>query len=149
MSSSPTDPAVILAGIREETRFELQLLHERVNTLLAAEAFLTIAYTATMNSKGTWAAVVAPVLAVLGLLLAALAWPGVSITADLVMQWTYQIGDLIERHPEARTRWSTGSQDRRVREAGQRRSLLLFRFAPPTFLGVWVILLICALVLRS
>lgn len=149
MSNPPIDPAAVLNNIREETRFELQLLHERVNTLLAAEAFLTIAYTATMNSKGTWAAIVAPVLAGLGLLLAALAWPGVSITAHLVMQWTYQVGDLIERHPEAQTPWSTGQQDRRTREAGQRRSLLLFRFAPPTFLGVWVILLICSLVWRN
>lgn len=139
----------MLAGIREETRVELQLLHERVNTLLAAEAFLTIAYTATMNSKGTWAAFVAPVLAVLGLLLAALAWPGVSMTAHLVMRWTYQVGDLIQRHPEAQTVRSGAQGDRRTREASQRRSLLLFRFAPPIFLGVWVIVLICSLVLRS
>ena len=106
VSNAPVDPAVLLEGIRDETRFELQLLHERVNTLLAAEAFLTIAYTATMNSKGTWAAVVAPVLAVLGLLLAGLAWPGVRTTANLVMQWTYQVGDLIQRYPQARPAWS-------------------------------------------
>ncbi len=139
----------MLAEIRRETRFELQLLHERVNTLLAAEAFLTIAYTAAMSSRGTWAAVVAPVLAVLGLLLAALAWPGVRMTAQLVMQWTYQVGDLIERYPQAQTSWSADHQDRRTREAGQLRSLLLFRFAPPIFLSVWVILLICSLVLRG
>src|ERR1700709_922388 len=145
----PTDPAALLAGIREETRFELKLLHERVNTLLAAEAFLTIAYTATMNSRGAWAAVVAPVLAVLGLLLAGLAWPGIRTTADLVMQWTYQVGDLIERYPQARPAWSTGPDARRARETGQRRSLLLFRFAAPTFVCVWIILLFCSLVLRS
>ncbi len=149
MSPPPFDPASQLVGIREETRFELNLLHERVNTLLAAEAFLTIAYTATMNSPGTWAAVVAPVLAVLGLLLAALAWPGVTTTARLVMKWTYQVGDLLEQHPQAAVPWSDGHEDRRTRETGQRRSLLLFRFAPPTFLGVWVILLICSLVLRG
>ena len=149
VSNAPVDPAVLLEGIRDETRFELQLLHERVNTLLAAEAFLTIAYTATMNSKGTWAAIVAPVLAVLGLLLAGLAWPGVRTTANLVMQWTYQVGDLIQRYPQARPAWSAGQEDRQARETGQRRSLLLFRFAPPTFLGVWLVLLICSLALRS
>lgn len=149
MSHSPVDPAAQLAGIREETRFELQLLHERVNTLLAAEAFLTIAYTTTMNSQGGWAVVVAPVLAVLGLLLAALAWPGVSTTAHLVMQWTYQVGDLLEQHPQAGAPGPGGHPDRRTRETGQRRSLLLFRFAPPTFLSVWVILLVCSLVLRN
>ena len=36
--------------MRVETRSELGLLHERVNALLAAEAFLTIAYTAAMSS---------------------------------------------------------------------------------------------------
>ncbi len=103
MTNPPPDLAVLLAGIREQTRFELQLLHERVNTLLAAEAFLTIAYTATMNSAGSWAAVVAPILAGLGLLLAALAWPGVNTTARLVMHWTYQIGNLEEQHPEVQS----------------------------------------------
>ena len=149
MNAPSADPAALLAGIREETRFELKLLHERVNTLLAAEAFLTIAYTATMNSVGTWAAVVAPVLAGLGLLLAALAWPGVSSTARLVMQWTYEIGDLIERAPRAQVPWTSGPEDRRRREQGQQRSLLLFRFAPPTFLIVWIVLFVCALVLRN
>ncbi len=151
MTNPPPDLAVLLAGIREQTRFELQLLHERVNTLLAAEAFLTIAYTATMNSAGSWAAVVAPILAGLGLLLAALAWPGVNTTARLVMHWTYQIGNLEEQHPEVQSASpiSWGLQDRRFREAGQRRSLLLFRFSPPTFLIVWVVLLVCSLVLRN
>lgn len=71
------------------------------------------------------------------------------MTAHLVMRWTYQVGDLIQRHPEAQTVWSGAQGDRRTREAGQRRSLLLFRFAPPIFLGVWVIVLICSLVQRS
>ena len=149
MTGPGNDPAIGLAAIREETRFELRLLHERVNTLLAAEAFLTIAYTATMNSAGPWAAVVAPVLAVLGLVLAALAWPGVNTTARLVMQWTLQVGDLLERHPEAQPSWSTTQDDRRSRESGQRRSLLLFRFSPPIFLLVWVVLLVCSLALRN
>ena len=102
-----------------------------------------------MNSPGQWAAVVAPVLAVLGSFLAAVAWPGVSTTARLVMQWTHQIGDLLEVHPQAALPGPYGHDDRRARETGQRRSLLLFRFAPPTFLAVWIILLACSLLLRN
>ena len=35
-----------------EWGFEIRWLHERVNALLAAEAFLTIAFTAAMSSDG-------------------------------------------------------------------------------------------------
>ena len=77
-----------LTLIRAELRFELGLLHERVNALVAAEAFLTIAYTTAMSNGARWGAVfstiVAPILAVLGLLLALLAWPGVATTVQLV-----------------------------------------------------------------
>lgn len=149
MSGPPVDPADQLASLRDETRFELELLHQRVNTLLAAEAFLTIAYTGTMNSQGAWAAVVAPVLAVLGLLLAGLAWPGVSATANLVMLWTRHVGDILERHPQAQAPWSADHVDQRRREGDQRRSLLLFRCAAPTFGVVWIVLLVCSLVLRT
>ncbi|NAZ86357.1 hypothetical protein [Kineococcus indalonis] len=62
--------------ILAEVGSEIRWLHERVNALLAAEAFLTIAFTAAMSSDGAWARVVAPVLALLGLVLAAVAWPG-------------------------------------------------------------------------
>ncbi len=63
-----------LASIRSELRFELGLLHDRVNALLAAEAFLVIGYTAAMSNAAPWgaafSAAVAPILSVLGLLLA-------------------------------------------------------------------------------
>ena len=81
-----------LTLIRAELRFELGLLHDRVNALLAAEAFLTIAYTAAMSNSAPWsrpfAMVVAPALSLLGLLLALLARPGVTTTARLVLDWT-------------------------------------------------------------
>jgi len=44
-----------LALVRAEIRFEIDLLHQRVNALIAAEAFLTIAYTAAMSNGATWA----------------------------------------------------------------------------------------------
>lgn len=140
VSSPPVDPVTTLASIREQARFELELLHQRVNTLLAAEAFLTIAYTATMNSQGAWAAVVAPVLAVLGLLLAGFAWPGVSATAGLVMLWTRHVGDILEQHPQTRALWSAVQVERSRREGDQRRSLLLFRCVAPIFAVVWIVL---------
>lgn len=53
LGASAPDPAADgrrLVVVRDETRFELALLHDRVNALLAAEAFLTIAFTAAMSN---------------------------------------------------------------------------------------------------
>lgn len=134
------DPRQQLEAIREATRFELGLLHDRVNALLTAQTFLTIAFTATMAAEGTWAAVVAPTLSTLGLLLAVLAWPAVNATARLVITWTSLSGDLLDQHPEAHPVWLDAHADRRRRETDQRKSLLFFRAAPPLFTVVWVVL---------
>lgn len=141
-----------LALVREETRTELGLLHERVNALLAAEAFLTIAYTAAMSNGAEWgrtfALVAAPVLAVLGLLLALLALPGVATTARIILAGTALQEDLYTRLP------ATGDVRRGVamRPAGvrdQRRGLVFFRAVPVLFAVVWVVLLALALALLS
>ena len=138
-------PRELVETILAEARFEVGLLHERVNALLAAEAFLTIAYTAAMASDGTWALVVAPVLAVLGLALAAMSWPGVRATAHLVHLWTARLGAVLAEHPDARRGWAPEWEDRRRREADQRRSAWFFQAVPVTFALVWVVLLVVAL----
>ena len=70
-----------LTFIREETRFELGVMHDRINTLISAEAFLTIAFTMAMGNAGGHAGPVfkmlAPLLSLIGLILAGLAWPGI------------------------------------------------------------------------
>ena len=128
-----------LAEVRDATRFELGLLHQRVEALLAAEAFLTIAYTAALANGATWgrtfAVVAGPVLAVLGLLLAALAWPGVRATARIVLEQTARSDRLTPARPPA--------------TADQRCSLLFFRAVPPLFCVVWVVLGVLAVVLVS
>lgn len=88
-----------MAFIRDETRFEIGLLHDRVNALIAAEAFLTIAFTAAMSTGAPWGAVVSPILSVLGLLLALLAWPGIRATVEITLGWTARQIELLERNP--------------------------------------------------
>jgi hypothetical protein len=136
-------------AMRAETRTELELLHQRVNTVLAAEAFLTIAYTASMGSQGRWATVTAPVLAGLGLLLALLAWPGVRTTAGLVSLWTRRVGELLESVAAPVDDLPDTLLDRRRNERSQRQSLLLFRCVPPVFGIVWTVLLVVSLTLRG
>jgi hypothetical protein len=148
------DDAERLTLIRAELRFELGLLHDRVNALLAAEAFLTIAYTAAMSNSASWsrpfAMVVAPTLSLLGLLLALLARPGVSTTARVVLAWTEDQEELLTREAERAAR--AGERPFRVPGVGdlqvaQRRSLLFFRAVPAVFAVVWAALTVVALVL--
>ena len=138
-------PAEQVETILGEARFEIGLLHERVTALLTAEAFLTIAYTAAMAGDGTWALVVAPVLAVLGLALAAVSWPGVRATARLVHLWTARLGAVLAEHPDARRGWAPQWEDRRRREVDQRRSAWFFQAVPVAFALAWVVMLVVAL----
>lgn len=144
-----------LAFIREETRFELGLLHDRVNALLSAEAFLTIAYTGAMSNGAPWGArfseVVSPILAVLGLLLALLAWPGIDATAKIVLGWSERQIEMVERNPDLTTSvWAMAIRQRGGRSADptQWRSMLFFRTVPGLFALVWAVLTVVALVLH-
>lgn len=155
MSTPSPDPgadAARLAAVRDETRSELGLLHDRVNALLAAEAFLTIAYTAAMSNGTAWgptfAAVGAPVLAVLGLLLAVLALPGVATTTRIVLAQTALQDELFARLAGASDAYH-GRPGRPPAVADQRRGMLFFRAVPVLFAVVWVVLLVLALVLVS
>ena len=143
-----------LAFIRDQTRFELGLLHDRVNALVAAESFLAIAFTTAMGNATAWgvsfARVVSPVLAVLGLLLALLAWPGIDATVRIILRWTARQDALLARHTAlGSTRWGQAAQGRDSRGDGpdQRRSMLFFRAVPGLFVLVWLALTVVALVL--
>jgi hypothetical protein len=154
----PDDPSPLpyLAFIREEIRFELGLLHDRVNALLAAEAFLTIAYTAAMSNGTPWGStfsrIVSPILALLGLLLALLAWPGVDATVKLVLQLTARERRLFDDNPSlfgtvpGSLVTSSGNQDQL--ESVQRRSMLFFRAVPVLFIAVWVALTVVAVAIK-
>ena len=142
-----------LATVRDEIRFELELLHQRTNALLAAEAFLTIAYTAALSNGAPWgrafAVVAGPVLAVLGLLLALLAWPGVQTTARIVLDATRHLDRLVADLSDASGAGARTSGYRLATSADQRRSLRFFRAVPPLFCLVWATLVVLALVVLS
>ena len=152
-ASDPAADEARLVIVRDEIRFELGLLHDRVNALLAAEAFLTIAYTAAMSNGAAWgkhfAAVAAPVLAVLGLLLAGLALPGVTATTRIVLAQTERQEELVERLPGSALGGFHGATGRGSALRDQRRSLLFFRTVPPLFGTVWIVLLVLTIVLLA
>ena len=157
--TTPDDPSVDaarrLAFIREEVRFEIGLLHTRVNALISAEAFLTIAYAAAMaNANPRWgaafAAIVAPVLSAVGLVLALLAWPGVDASFRIIVSWDQVQREFLAAEPRhARALWragATGAGERRA-DPDQRRTMLFARAMPAVFALAWTLLGIVAAVL--
>jgi hypothetical protein len=154
VSAPVPDPADAerVARVREETGTELGLLHDRVNALLGAEAFLTIAYTAAMSNGAPWgrtfAAVGAPVLALLGLLLALLTLPAVRGAARILLALSAQQDELFGRLGGTAPGYHGGA-GRPSALADQRRALLFFRAVPVLFVVVWVVLGVLALVLVS
>ena len=147
----PISDEARLVAVRDEIRFELGLLHDRANALLAGEAFLTIAYTAAMSDGAPWgrrfAATAAPVLAVLGLLLALLALPGVAATARIVLSRTALLEQLLERLPDTAVGGYHGITGPGSAGRDQRRGLVFFRAVPLLFAVVWIVLLVLAGVL--
>ena len=144
-----TDGARRLAFLREETRFEITLLHDRVNALIGAEAFLTIAFTMALTSERAGApfALVAPVLASVGLLLAAMAWPGVAASFRIIAAWDARQREVMDGDPSLREgMWRPDVQGRTGRrDPDQRVSMLFARAAPAVLALAWTILLGVAL----
>ena len=151
------DPIRRLEFIREETRFEIGLLHDRINALISAEAFLTISFTMAMNSTSTgWgptlSTVVAPMLSLVGLLLAALAWPGVDASFRIIVEWNSRQQQFMRENPElTEAMWRPGVLNRGDRHADpdQRRTMLFARAVPAVFGIVWAALTVVALALSS
>ena len=146
----PTGGARRLAFLREEVRFEITLLHDRVNALIGAEAFLMVAFTMALTSDRADAPflLVAPVLSLVGLLLAALAWPGTAASFRIVAAWDARQREMMAADPSLRedlwrpeVRGRTGRRD-----PDQRWSMLFARAVPAVLVGAWTVLTIVALV---
>lgn len=144
-----------LTFIREETRFEIGLLHDRVNALISAEAFLAIAFTMAMSNTGApwgvlFSTLVAPVLSIVGLLLAVLAWPGVNASFRIILEWNARQLQVMQENPElteAMWRPHVLGRDNRRADPDQRRTMLFARAAPAVFGGAWTILTVVAFIL--
>lgn len=134
-------------AIRDEMKFEIGILHDRVNALVSAEAFLIISFTMALAYSGEGPSgrffPVAPLLAAVGFLLAVLAWPGVNRGVAIVVEWNLL---LIEALKGARADpgfvWRPSvdvAGDART-QAWHRNSMLFARFVPGVFALAWVLL---------
>ena len=149
----PVDSVQRLKFIREETRFEIGLLHDRINALISAEAFLTIAFTmAISNTNARWGStfsiLVAPMLSSVGLTLAVLAWPGVDASFKIIVEWNLRQMQLMRENPVLiDTMWREYVLHNRNADPDQRKTMLFTRAVPPVFGIAWAILTVVAIVL--
>ena len=154
-SDMEVDDVRRLAFLREETRFEIGLLHDRINALISAEAFLTISFTMAMGgTNARWgpafATIVAPMLSLLGLALAILSWPGVNASFRIIVEWnTRQTQLMRDNTPLIDSMWRLDVPGRGNLRADpdQRQTMLFARAVPAVFAAAWAILTVVALVL--
>ena len=139
-------PKQVLA-IREEMKFEIGILHNRVNSLVSAEAFLIISFTMSLPySNERWSGRffwIAPLLALVGFLLAVLAWPGVNRSFKIVVEWnTLLIEALNEARKEPHFVWrpSVTVVGHARTQNYHRRGMLFSRFVPAVFAVAWILL---------
>jgi len=136
-----------LSLIREEMRFEIGILHDRINALISTEAFLSISFTmALVYSGARWSDkffLVAPMLSLIGFLLAVLAWPGVNTRYRIVVEWNILLmATLNEAHglPDFMWRPSVFQAGDSRTQADHRNGLLFARLVPIVFAIAWIIL---------
>lgn len=144
-----------LSLIREETRFEVGTIHDRVNALIGAESFLMIAFILTVvNSDAHWSAkyfaLLAPMLSTVGFLLAGLAWLSIGTTVRIVVEWNALLSQLFDEAPAAsRATWRASIlRGSRQTATSHAVSMLFARAVPVVFAVAWAILTVAVLVLR-
>ena len=149
------DAAQRFTFLREETRFEIGLLHDRINALISAEAFLTIAFTMAMsNGNSRWGEVfirtVPPVLSLVGLILAVFAWPGIDASYKIIVEWSMRQGQFMrDNYATVDLLWRLDVPGRgNVRKDPDTRRTMFFARAVPAVFGIaWSILTVIAFVL--
>lgn len=128
-------------------RFEIGILHDRINALISAQAFLLISFTMALVYAGSrWGDkffFVAPILSVIGFMLSALAWPGISTSYRTVVEWNIILVRVLnEASADPKFIWTPSliaDGERRI-QADHRNGLLFARFIPVVFAVAWVVL---------
>ncbi len=141
--------------LREETRFEINLLHDRINALISAEAFLTIAFTMAMSNSNshfgeTFTRTVPPVLSLVGLILAVFAWPGVDASFKIIIEWSARQRQFKRDNPvivDLLWRLDVPGRGNARADPDTSRTMFFARAVPAVFGTAWAILTVIAIVL--
>lgn len=142
-----------LNHFRAEIRFENSLASDRQAVLISSQSFIVIAYAASMASlRDNWGDILTlllpPFLALLGLLLALSARPGIRASQAVLKRWREKEGDLLERQPALADRTIAGDDQGREELFRRRREGALFaRRAPLIFITIWCWFLLLPIIL--
>ena len=136
-----------LAFVRDEMRFEIGILHDRINALISAEAFLLISFTMSLvYATAHWQDkffFIPPTLSAIGFMLAILAWPGVKTSYTIIVEWNIILVQVLnEAHAASNFMWPSSlfvTGERRV-QADHRNSMLFARSVPLVFAVAWALL---------
>ena len=140
-----------ISFIREEMRFQISVLHDRINALISAEAFLLISFTMSLQyvHSDRHLSLISPVLALIGFMLAVLAWPGVQSSFKIIVEWNLLLIEVLnEAKADSNILWRPSvfvTGDLRT-QAEHRNGLLFARLAPVVFCVAWAILAAVVLV---
>jgi hypothetical protein len=144
---APEIQARRVQAIRDEMRFEVTILHDRVNALVSAEAFLIISFTMSLAYAGEGPSgrffAVAPLLAVIGFVLAMLAWPGVNRSVAIIVEWNILLLAALKgarADPGFVWRPSVDIAGDARTQARHRNSMLFTRCVPAVFALSWIAL---------
>lgn len=145
VSCAPISESELLAFYRAEIRFESEVVNGRLHALLASQSFLVIAYaTAMTGSTKRWGdnmvLLIPPLLAVLGFMLALLAWPGIRAAYAAISKWEAKEHSLHTRchHLQDFTLATTENDMRDLMRRDKEGARFAMR-APIVFLVTWAV----------
>lgn len=145
------DPVDLFRQYQDGLRHEGGLMLARLTALLSSQSFLLIAYAGSMSSaNGRWqlplTLVLPPVLALLGLVLAAEGLAGILAARAAGHRWSQRLDALIEAHPEL-SLYTNGADrhwTRHTRHAGE----LFASRSPVIFMVAWAWFLVLPFAMR-
>ena len=137
-----------LSYIRDEIREETALLNNRLNSLMASQAFLVIAYASTLSSgydnfRTLFTLILPPFLAILGAALVLEARPSLKAALQARDDWLRREADLVSSSADfAPYTLAVDESTRRTVERRQHQGLHFATRAPIIMLVAWAVFLL-------
>jgi len=135
----------LLTFYRSEIRFESEVVNGRLQALLGSQSFLVIAYATAMTGStkrwgDTMVLIIPPLMALLGFVLAAMAWPGIRAAYAAIAKWEAREHALHQRcnFLVDFTLATSEDDERDMMRRGQEGARFALR-APLVFLGAWAV----------
>jgi hypothetical protein len=144
----PDSNADLLRYYRAEIKFQSELLGNRLGSFMTSQSFLLIAYASAMSGLiGQWQNVFAllfpPCLALLGIILAFSALPGMRAAYIVIEQWHRRQFDLLQRDPSMEGYYLTSASEPLVGERDLapetrlQQGTIFAKHTPWIFITVW------------